>query len=80
MTASEGLALGLLDAVAAEAGGARAEAGDFLAGVLKHDAYSEFATCFTCMYLLLCILRSTSIVIDWCVLVAHWTFITVYGV
>eukprot|EP00903_Cladosiphon_okamuranus_P016899 g15579.t1 len=38
VTADEGLALGLVDAVAVEEGGALAEAQDFLAGVLKHDA------------------------------------------
>eukprot|EP00752_Nemacystus_decipiens_P005137 g4661.t1 len=37
VTADEGLALGLVDAVAVEEGGALAEARDFLGGVLKHD-------------------------------------------
>lgn len=38
VAADEGLALGLLDAVAVEEGGALAEARGFLGGVLEHDA------------------------------------------
>ncbi|CAM9342552.1 unnamed protein product, partial [Hapterophycus canaliculatus] len=38
ITADEGLAIGLLDAVAAEGGGALAEAQRFLSGVLKQDS------------------------------------------
>ncbi len=38
VTADDGLGLGLVDAVAAEEGGALAEAQDFLGGVLQHDA------------------------------------------
>ena len=41
MTATDGLAIGLLDAVAAEEGGAREEAEEFLRGVLKHEAYGK---------------------------------------
>lgn len=41
VTAGEGLALGLLDAVAAEQGGALAKAREFLGGVLTNDARGE---------------------------------------
>lgn len=41
VSATEGQALGLVDAVAAKEGGARAEAEIFLDGVLKRDAYGK---------------------------------------
>lgn len=41
VTADEGLALGLLDAVAVGEGGALAEAQNFLGGVLKQDARGQ---------------------------------------
>lgn len=47
VTADEGLALGLLDAVAAEEGGARAEARNFLSGILKRDAYGGLTKLWT---------------------------------
>lgn len=50
VTADEGLALGLVDAVAAEEGGALAEAQDFLGGVLKHNARGQM-----CSRLCLCV-------------------------
>lgn len=45
VTADEGIALGLLDAVAAKEGGALAEARAFLGGVLKHDARGQLLLC-----------------------------------
>lgn len=41
VTSTDGLAIGLLDAVAADEGGARAEAEEFLSGVVKHEAYGK---------------------------------------
>lgn len=41
VSAEEGSAIGLLDAVAAEAGGARGRAEDFLEGVLAQGAHGE---------------------------------------
>lgn len=41
VSAVEGLAMGLLDAVAAEEGGAKTEAAELLSGVLKHEAYGK---------------------------------------
>ena len=46
VTADEGLALGLVDAVAAEEGGALTEARGFLGGVLKHDARGQLVLMF----------------------------------
>lgn len=42
VTATEGLALGLVDAVGPEEGGARAAAEEFLREVLERDAFGAF--------------------------------------
>lgn len=49
VTADEGLAIGLVDAVAVKEGGALVEARDFLGGVLKHDARGQL---FVCVFLI----------------------------
>lgn len=54
VTADEGLALGLVDAVAAEEGGALAEAWDFLGGVLKHDARGQLCRVCVCVCVAAC--------------------------
>lgn len=59
VTAGEGLALGLVDAMAAEEGGALAEAREFLGGVLKHDARGQLGcVCVVTIDILRCSVRA----------------------